>query len=119
MTTPAPSADGRWFCESCGARYEGPGDCASCPDEPLLDLHDEDTRIAIEEMDSSRRRKRHGILGLVALAVCFPLVLLVGIISTKLGVLAWIGATTVVTGVLWKLFPTKDRLPAGFEPTFG
>ncbi len=119
MTSHTPDPNGRWFCERCQARYAVPGDCASCPDEPLLDLHDEDTRIAIEEMDSSRRRKRHGILGLVALAACFPLVLLVGIISTKLGVLAWIGATTVLTGVLWKLFPTKNRLPVGFEPSYG
>ncbi len=109
--------DGRWFCERCQSRYATPGDCARCPDEPLLDLHDEDVRLAIEELDASRRRKRHALLGLVALAACFPLVLLVGIFSTKLGVLAWVGATSALTATLWKIFPTKDRLPPmeGFQ----
>ena len=121
MTTPQTDPDGRWFCEACQARYDSSGDCVRCPDEPLLDLHHEDTRLAIEELDASRRRKRHTMLGLIALAVCFPLVLLVGIFSTKLGVLAWVGATGALTGVLWKLFPTKDRLPdmEGFQSFTG
>ena len=117
MSSPVPTPDGRWFCETCESRYDGPGDCIRCPEEPLLDLHDEDTRLTIEEMDAGRRRKRHALLGLASLAVCFPLVILVGFISTKLGVLAWVGATGALTGVLWKAFPTKDRLPEmeGFQ----
>jgi hypothetical protein len=109
-TTPA----GRWFCERCQARYQAPGDCQRCPDEPLLDLHDEHTRLAISEMDDARRRRRHGLLGIISLACCSPTLVLV-MLSTKLAVLAWVGATGVLTGILWKLFPTRDRLPEGLD----
>lgn len=104
---------GRWFCEQCQRRYAEPGDCSHCPEEPLLDLHDEDTRLIIEEMDSRRRRKRHALLGFIALIVCSPVFLLGSIVSSKLGFVGWIFATGGLTGLLWKFFSTQDRLPKG------
>ena len=113
MSSQQELPDGRWFCEQCERRYSAPGDCQRCPEEPLLDLHDEDTRLIIEEMDSKRRRKRHTILGVVALVACSPIVVLGSILSKKLALLGWVFATGGLTGLLWKIFPTKDRLPKG------
>ncbi len=113
MTEQQDIPGGRWFCEICQRRYPDPGDCSHCPEEPLLDLHDEDTRLIIEEMDSRRRRKRHTLLGLLSLAACSPIFFLGMFISRKLAALGWFFATGGLTAVLWKKFPTQDRLPKG------
>jgi hypothetical protein len=50
------STSDRYICEACGRRYAEAGDCQDHPDEPLLDLANEDVRIMLDDFDSSRRR---------------------------------------------------------------
>lgn len=103
------STTGRYICEACGYRADSPGDCPDHPDEPLQDLANEDVRIMLDDFDSARKRKRYGVLGIIAVVLTSPLVVVVPL--RKLAWFAWIAAAGGVTGVLYQFFPARKVLP--------
>ncbi len=114
---------GRFICEACGRRFAGAGDCPACPDEPLLDLADEDVVLMIESFDAAAQRRRYFLcfLGAAVVAVPVGLVLVVLGASTgvrslaKLAFLAGAGILIGLTTLLAFLFPARRKLPRGFE----
>ena len=103
------STSDRYICEACGRRYAGPGDCQDHPDEPLQDLANEDVRIMLDDFDSSRKRKRYGLLGIGALALTSPVAIFVPF--RKLAIAAWLASAGALTGALFKFFPSRKVLP--------
>jgi hypothetical protein len=103
------STTGRYICESCGWRSDAPGDCREHADEPLQDLASEDVCIMLDDFDGARKRKRYGLLGVVAIVLTSPLVVLVPL--RKIAVMAWFLAAGGVTGVLFRFFPSRKVLP--------
>jgi hypothetical protein len=63
---------GRFYCEHCHGRFDSQGDCPRCPEEPLLDLSDEDVRLMLDEMDHRARTKRFATLGMISAVVTVP-----------------------------------------------
>ena len=105
---PTQNPEGRYFCERCTHRYDDVGDCPSCPEEPLLDLIDEDVLLMLRSFDDERWRRRMGVCTMVAAAVCLPLLL---IPLRKITFFLYGGATTGLAGVFVKMYPPAQKTP--------
>jgi hypothetical protein len=126
----APSTErGRYICESCASFYHQPGMCPSCPDEPLVDVRDEQAMRLILEREERRhfaRAAKFAILGifvmtplhLLLFAVMSPLYLKLLIYMHKAGVylllfISLVHLSGFGVSVLWvehqlmRRFPTK------------
>jgi hypothetical protein len=73
----------RFICTDCTRTFQAAGTCPSCPDEPLLDLENEDVRLMLQDEDDRVARTRHYsfviaaglagfLLSLVAMVVVGP-----------------------------------------------
>lgn len=102
--------DGRYFCESCERRYNAPGDCTHCPEEPLLDLLDEDVLLMLEKWDDDRWQKRLMQFTLLAGVVCSPLAF-AALAWTKLILAVYVAAVSGASITLIKLFPPPRKCP--------
>ena len=105
------SAVGRYICEVCGIRAAAEGFCKEHPDEPLLDLSNEDVRLMLDEFDDRRKAKRYTVLTLVSAILTSPLLIVVGVISRKGALVAWAASTAGLTGGLYRFFPARRVLP--------
>lgn len=50
-----------YVCPGCASRFDEPGECPRCPDEPLLDIRDKQVRFLLRDIDTRRRDKRETI----------------------------------------------------------
>ena len=48
----------KFYCSVCRTRYDAPGFCSQCPNEPLLDLMDPQVHEWLFEMDRKRKFQR-------------------------------------------------------------
>jgi hypothetical protein len=100
------------MCEECTRRYERGGMCDDCPDEPLLDLADEDVRLMIDEFDDRRFWKRSTIWTFLSLALVSPFGIAAwNYMGTKIGVAVWGLLTGGLSTFLIKRFPPEPKLP--------
>ena len=82
MTAPstpsdAPSTErGHYICESCASFHHRPGMCPSCPDEPLVDIRDEQAMRLILEREERRHFARAAKFAILGILVMTPLQLL-------------------------------------------
>lgn len=103
---------GPWFCEQCTARYPGPGDCAQCPEEPLLDLRNEDVLIMLDEFDHRRWRTRAAIYTVIVGILFLPFFALIGWVKLRWIFIVYGLATAGVSSALISALPPKKRRPA-------
>ena len=59
-----------FYCSECRTRYDDPGFCYQCPDEPLLDLMDPQVHEWLADMDRKRKFQHYYKIAL-ALAASF------------------------------------------------
>ncbi len=115
------SEPGRYFCEVCEDRYEQPGDCPKCTDEPLLDLADDDIVLMLESFDDAAKHKRYGVCFGVAFAITIAIVAVVVTLAVLVGLpvlpkLIFLLGFAVLAGsttLLVMLFPARKKMPAG------
>lgn len=88
MTAPLTPSDaqatepGHHHCESCASFYHPPGMCPNCPDEPLVDVRDEQAMRLILEREERRHFARAAKFAILAMVVMTPLhLLLVAVMS--------------------------------------
>ncbi len=105
-----PNPQGQYFCEQCEARYDESGDCAKCPEEPLLNLLDEDVLLMLQQFDDARWQKRAGLLTMLSGVICAPLLLLVLFVK-KIGFVIYGAAMLGLSGAMIKMFPPKRKTP--------
>jgi hypothetical protein len=107
------ASDGRFFCEKCLRRDTHGGQCPHCPDEPLLDLSDDETRLMLESMDDRAKTKRYSVmLGLVlVLTMPINIFLIYGFIGWLLGIPTAAALVAGLTALLVKIFPARPRAP--------
>lgn len=67
---------GHYICESCASFHHQPGMCPSCPDEPLVDVRDEQAMRLILEREERRHFARAAKFAILAMLVMTPLHLL-------------------------------------------
>ena len=118
---PQANVQGRWFCTRCKGRFDGPGDCPRCPEEPLLDLADDEIRLMLHEQDAAAKRKRYGLCLGIAAVLGVPVFFLSAALEMYLmpharkgGSLAigLTGATVLgLTALFTMLFPARRVLP--------
>jgi len=107
---PTTTPEGRYFCESCTARYDEVGDCPSCPEEPLLDLLDEDVLLMLRSFDDERWRKRMGVYTGISAVVCIPALILAA--PFKHFALPAYGFVAMgMAGALMASFPPQRKTP--------
>ena len=130
MSAPQSAENGRYICEVCGTRYEAPGDCPKDPGEPLLDLHDEDVYLMLQDFDAQRWRKRLGVTTVVGFVLTSPILLIIpllfsmaasegytsgprrGLSKAIVGVVAgWCMAAVALGGVLIAFVPPRKVAP--------
>lgn len=76
------AARGHYICESCASFHPQPGMCTSCPDEPLVDVRDEQAMRLILEREERRHFARAAKFAILAMLVMTPLhLLLLAILS--------------------------------------
>lgn len=102
---------GRFFCEECTQRYGGPGDCADCEGEPLLDLANEEVRRLIIDFDEARWRRQATKWGLVSLVVTSPLLVVLGLILAHFGVGLAVLCALGLSSYLMSAFPPAKKMP--------
>ena len=121
VSTQWPGANGPYFCEECGARYGGPGDCSKCPGEPLLDLRDPDVIHLINSFDDARWQRRIGLFTALSAFIVVPVVLglnLMLVLTTGVAAglvpmfLGGAALMAVISGGLMAAFPPSKRLPS-------
>jgi hypothetical protein len=110
VSNPA-DVDGRFLCHECTRRYHRPGDCPHCPEEPLLDLADEEVRLFLDDFDSKARWRRFGLCFGAALPIGIPLVIVGGYYFSIHGQAGGAFATFGLATLFAKLFPAKRRSP--------
>lgn len=82
MTAPSTPSDaqakerGHYLCESCASFHHRPGMCPNCPDEPLVDIRDEQAMRLILEREERRHFARAAKFAFLAMLVMTPLHLL-------------------------------------------
>lgn len=103
------SSIGRYICEACGSRQATAGFCAQHPDEPLLDLADEDVRLLLDEFDDRRRAQRYTVIAVTCAILLSPLLLL-GLVK-RFFIVVWAGAVTGLTAGIYRIFPARQVLP--------
>lgn len=59
----------RYWCAQCRAGYPGPGCCPHHPEEPLLDLGDEEVWLMLDEQDQRAKWSRMATIGGGAAAI--------------------------------------------------
>ncbi len=106
---PTPTDEGRYFCESCTARYDDRGDCPKCPEEPLQDLLDEDVLLMLQSFDDQRWQKRMGMVSLASGVICLPILICIPL--RKIGFLAYGAAVMGLSGAAITVFPPHKKTP--------
>lgn len=102
-----------FFCENCCTQYETPGDCAKCPEEPLLDLRDEDVLQMLQDFDDRRNRKKMGMFTLIFGVVFLPVLYgFATMFSGIAGLLIYGGAVSGATTFALKKWPALVKTPA-------
>lgn len=96
-----------WICTECGHRSDG-SPCPNHPDEVLLDVRDGDVQLMLQDIDDQGRRRRHYRLGIIALVVTCPLMILVPWGGLEI-MAVWVVAAFALSGVLFKVFPYSAR----------
>ena len=115
-TVQEQTPSGPFFCEQCTARFALAGDCPHCPEEPLLDLRDEDVRHMLINFDQARMRKRMGIYGAISGAVTFPVFFfLLEFIGLWLDLALWILMAAGLSTLLMTMLPPKRKCPKRSE----
>jgi len=107
---PTQNPQGQYFCEQCEGRYDQKGDCPKCPEEPLLNLLDEDVLLMLKQFDDARWQKRVGLLTGISGVICLPLLALV-LFGGKFGFIVYGAAMMGLSGVLVAIFPAKRKTP--------
>lgn len=104
---------GRYYCERCDTRYDGgPGDCpGDCEEEPLLDLRNEEVILFIEEQDRKRFVKRAALILAGVTVLTSPVLVLVGLFSVRIGIIAWIAAAGGIATPLSFVLKPRPRTP--------
>ncbi len=116
--------DGQFFCERCEGRYDQPGDCPRCPNEPLMDLTDNDVVLMLEAFDDAAKRKRYGVCFAAALVVTVPIAIALiagcSLVDSravfKLALLLCFAVLAGLTTLFATLFPARRRTPRGIYP---
>lgn len=104
--------EGRYYCEICRRRYDDPGDCPRCPEEPLLDLGDEDVRLMLQENDLASRNRRFATIFMVSALVVAPFGVVLWIyISACLAIPLCALGVFLSTTVLTLVFPARKTMP--------
>lgn len=109
----------RFYCALCGARYRSPGMCDEHPDEPLLDLGDEEVTELLREIDRQAGLKRFGLMLGIGQFAALPLAWLAAVaLELVIGDVVILGLVVVYAVVLlvWtligtRLFPARRRTP--------
>lgn len=88
MTASPAVNGGRYWCAVCRSRYPDAGACSVHPDEPLLDLGDEEVWLMLDEHDQRAKWQRLAMIG----GVTAGLVMVITV-ATMFALDAWIGWT--------------------------
>lgn len=111
MAAQVPNPDGQYFCEQCCRRYDAAGDCPKCPDEPLLDLLNEDVLLMLAEFDRQRWARRVGLLTGTSAVLLSPLFFIGFLLGGFIGAIPWAVGVAASSAALMRLFPPDQKTP--------
>jgi hypothetical protein len=102
----------RYLCTNCQARQENEGMCSQCPDEPLLDLVDEQTWFYFDEQDTREKFRRYRQGAMIGMPFGIILLFFIWPYSGYLvGALAAAGVTMGAAALFSRLVPPKKTRP--------